>query len=211
MGSGTTKSLRQVVFQCNSRVCKMCGAADGDFWQTIPKRPVRLTTGYIVPIGMGGKKEKANVRMLCDECSEGLIGVEYISRPSAQELIKMVGRATHAIQREVAGILLEKCELMSYTCQMCGAAAGDPDPFSAGRTVRLTMGHIIDKSKGGKDTQENLRAVCTNCNEGLQNTALPKPSRIHLLAQVRRATIDDQQALLEWLLQKFGLAAKKKS
>ena len=78
------------------------------------------------------------------------------------------------------------------------------------RTVRLTMGHIVDKSKGGEDTPGNLRAVCTNCNEGLQNTALPKPDRIHLLAQIRRATIDDQQAVLDWLLGKFGLAASKK-
>jgi 5-methylcytosine-specific restriction endonuclease McrA len=65
------------------------------------------------------------------------------------------------------------------------------------------MGHIIDKSKGGNDSPQNLRAICTNCNEGLQNTSLPKPDRIHLLAQVRRATIDDQQVVLEWLLKKF--------
>jgi 5-methylcytosine-specific restriction endonuclease McrA len=93
---------------------------------------------------------------------------------------------------------------------MCGVAAGDPDPLSANRTVRLTMGHIIDKSKGGDDTPQNLRAVCTNCNQGLQNTALPKPDRIHLLAQIRRATIPDQEAVLRWLLQKFNLEAEKK-
>ena len=93
---------------------------------------------------------------------------------------------------------------------MCGVAAGDPDPFGGNRTVRLTMGHIIDKSKGGDDTPQNLRAVCTSCNEGLQNAALQKPDRIHLLAQIRRATIQDQEAVIEWLLQKFNLEAKKK-
>jgi 5-methylcytosine-specific restriction endonuclease McrA len=66
------------------------------------------------------------------------------------------------------------------------------------------MGHIIDKSKGGDDSYQNLRAVCTNCNEGLQNTALPKPDRIYLLSQIRRATMDDQRAVLDWLLQKFA-------
>lgn len=81
--------------------------------------------------------------------------------------------------------------------------------FGSNRTVRLTMGHIIDKSKGGNDTPQNLRAVCTNCNEGLQNTALQKPDRIHLLTQIRRATIQDQQIVLDWLLQKFGLETKK--
>ena len=40
-------------------------------------------------------------------------------------------------------------ERNGYTCQMCGLAAGDPDPFGGSRSVRLTMGHIIDKSLGG--------------------------------------------------------------
>ena len=96
------------------------------------------------------------------------------------------------------------------TCQMCGAAAGDPDPFNRARTIRLTIGHIKDKSKGGDDSPGNLRALCTNCNEGLQNTNLPPPDRVHLLSQVRRATIDDQKAALNWLLNKFGLDAERR-
>lgn len=104
------------------------------------------------------------------------------------------------ISKETRAWVLER---NGYTCQMCGVAAGDPDPFGGSRTVRLTMGHIVDKSKGGDDSPQNLRAVCTNCNEGLQNTALPKPDRIHLLAQIRRATIADQREVLNWLLRKF--------
>ncbi|MGA2279692.1 MAG: HNH endonuclease signature motif containing protein [Verrucomicrobiota bacterium] len=111
------------------------------------------------------------------------------------------------ISKETRAWVLER---NGYTCQMCGVAAGDPDPMGGSRPVRLTMGHIKDKSKGGDDTPQNLRAICTNCNEGLQNTALPKPDRIYLLSQARRATIDDQKALLDWLLQKFKLDAKPK-
>lgn len=114
---------------------------------------------------------------------------------------KRVPAFARNISKETRAWVLER---NGYTCQMCGLAAGDPDPFHAGRTVRLTMGHIIDKSKGGDDFAQNLRAICTNCNEGLQNTALPKPDRIHLLAQIRRATINDQEAVLEWLLKKFN-------
>jgi hypothetical protein len=108
------------------------------------------------------------------------------------------------ISKETRAWVLER---NGYTCQMCGVAAGDPDPLGGTRPVRLTMGHIKDKSKGGDDTPQNLRAICTNCNEGLQNTALPKPDQIHLLSQARRATIDDQRTLLEWLLGKFNLTA----
>lgn len=104
------------------------------------------------------------------------------------------------ISKETRAYVLER---NGYTCQMCGLAAGDTDPYDPTRKVRLTMGHIIDKSKGGEDTPGNLRAICTNCNEGLQNTAPPKPDRIHLLSQIRRATIDDQLAVLDWLETKF--------
>jgi len=105
-----------------------------------------------------------------------------------------------AISKEMRARVLER---NGFTCQMCGAAAGDPDPFHPTRTIRLTIGHIVDFSKGGKSEFGNLRAECTNCNEGLQNTSLPKPSRIEVLKQIRRATLDDQRAVLEWLQRKF--------
>lgn len=111
------------------------------------------------------------------------------------------------ISKETRAWVLER---NGYTCQMCGVAAGDPDPLGGSRTVRLTIGHIKDKSKGGDDSPQNLRVVCTNCNEGLQNIAPPKPNRIHLLSQVRRATIGDQRVLLDWLLRKFKLVAMQK-
>jgi len=106
-----------------------------------------------------------------------------------------------SISKETRAFVLER---NGYTCQMCGLGAGDGDPFHAGLKVRLTMGHIIDKSKGGDDSPQNLRAICTNCNEGLQNTAPPKPRRIELLKQVRRATIEDQLYLLDWLKGKYA-------
>lgn len=110
------------------------------------------------------------------------------------------------ISKETRAWVLER---NGYTCQMCGVAAGDPDPLGGNRTVRLTMGHIVDKSRGGDDSPQNLRAVCNLCNEGLQNTSPPKPDRLHLMSQLRRATIKDQQAVLAWLLQKFNLEVKK--
>lgn len=109
-------------------------------------------------------------------------------------------RMDRSISKEVRARVLER---NGFTCQFCGAAAGDPDPFHPGRTIRLTIGHIVEFSKGGKADLSNLRAECSNCNEGLQNTSLPKPSRIELLKQIRRATLDDQRAVLVWLAQKF--------
>lgn len=104
------------------------------------------------------------------------------------------------ISKETRAFVLER---NGYTCQMCGLAAGDPDPYVTSRKVRLTMGHILDKSLGGEDTPGNLRAVCTNCNEGLAATSPPKPDRLQLLRQVRRATVEDQLHVLDWLKEKF--------
>jgi hypothetical protein len=106
------------------------------------------------------------------------------------------------ISKETRAVVLER---NGYTCQMCGVAAGDPDPFREGRTVRLTLGHIIDKSKGGEDIPSNLRAVCSNCNEGLQNATPAKPDLITLLATLRRASVSDQEEVLKWLLKKFRM------
>lgn len=110
------------------------------------------------------------------------------------------------ISKETRAVVLDR---NGFTCQSCGLAAGDKDPFNDGRTIRLTMGHIIDKSKGGSDTPANLKAICTNCNEGLQNASLPKPDTVQLLAQVRRGTIESQMVILDWLTTKYGNLNKK--
>lgn len=90
-----------------------------------------------------------------------------------------------------------------HTCQMCGKAAGETDP-DTGRPVRLHLGHIVDKSLGGKDEASNLRTLCSTCNQGAKNVTLEKPSLVWLLSQVRRASISDQRKVKEWLDKKFG-------
>jgi len=90
-----------------------------------------------------------------------------------------------------------------FTCQMCGAVAGEPHPYDPTRKTRLHIGHIIDKSKGGTDEPSNLRAICSVCNEGAQNATLIRPDLKQLLIQIRRAASGDQLAVLKWLITKF--------
>ena len=89
-----------------------------------------------------------------------------------------------------------------FTCQMCGLTPGDIDPAS-GRKVRLHIGHIKDKSLGGKDELPNLRALCSTCNQGAKNITAEKASAIWLLSQIRRAGLDEQRAVYDWLRKKF--------
>ena len=116
------------------------------------------------------------------------------------ETDKRVPAFARTISKETRAYVLER---NGYTCQMCGAGAGDEDPFNPARKLRLTIAHIIDKSKGGEDDPSNLVAQCTNCNEGLQNAGPPKPDLNMLLGHIRRATKDNQKHVLEWLLKKF--------
>ena len=91
-----------------------------------------------------------------------------------------------------------------FTCVMCGLTPGDIDP-ATDRKVRLHVGHIKDKSLGGKDELSNLRTLCSTCNQGAKNVTAEKPTTIWLLSQVRRAGQEEQMAVLNALCKKFGV------
>ncbi len=105
-----------------------------------------------------------------------------------------------AISKETRAYVLDR---NGFTCQMCGAVAGEEHPYDLGRKTRLHIGHIVDKSLGGADDATNLRAICSVCNEGAANLTLERPTAAKLLAQVRRAGIIEQLELLRWLRKKF--------
>ncbi len=110
------------------------------------------------------------------------------------------------ISKEVRALVLDR---NGFTCQMCGAVAGEPHPYDASRKTRLHIGHIADKSLGGTDDPSNLRALCSVCNEGAANLTTDRPSAAKLLVQIRRAQVADQLAVLEWLAQKFPQQTKR--
>ena len=111
-----------------------------------------------------------------------------------------------AISKETRAFVLDR---NGFTCQMCGAVAGEPHPYDESRKTRLHIGHIVDKSQGGTDEASNLRALCSICNEGASNLTLERPSAQKLLIQVRRAKGGDQIELLKWLINKFPKQAKE--
>ncbi len=129
-------------------------------------------------------------------------------KPGQYKLTDAKNRPAFArgISKETRAFVLDR---NGFTCQMCGAVAGEPHTYDqGGRKTRLHIGHIIDKSMGGTDDPGNLRAICSVCNEGAKNLTLPRPDWLKLSAQLRRAPGDVQVTALEWLIGKFPNQAK---
>jgi 5-methylcytosine-specific restriction endonuclease McrA len=121
------------------------------------------------------------------------------------EEAKPVPAFQRSISKELRAQILDR---NGFTCQMCGAAAGEAHPYDSSRKTRLHIGHIVDKSLGGTDEYANLRAICSVCNEGAANLTADRPSALKLLAQLRRSSATEQVEVLTWLIKKYPKKAK---
>jgi 5-methylcytosine-specific restriction endonuclease McrA len=110
-----------------------------------------------------------------------------------------------AIERSISPQLRNDIlERNGFTCQQCGSGAGDPDPYNPGRKVRLHVDHIIPISQGGTDDRDNLRALCSTCNQGKSNIQAPSESALNILARVRKTPRSVQREIYETLKRTFG-------
>src|SRR3972149_12252462 len=66
------------------------------------------------------------------------------------DLVPVIGRG---ISPQTRIFILER---NGYTCQLCGSAAGDPDPFNPDRKLKLQIDHIKPISQGGPEGPSNL-------------------------------------------------------
>ena len=103
-------------------------------------------------------------------------------------------RFSHKIDKVQRARILERNGL---TCAMCGATAGDQDPYTPGRKIRLHVDHI---NPDGLTADENLRVLCNNCNEGRSNLAVPPaPNTLGILRQIRKLPRGEKARILEEL------------
>ena len=88
--------------------------------------------------------------------------------PSVIRLQKMIRRPRPTICFSRAEIFRRD----NFTCQYCGK-----------RTKHLTIDHIIPRSRGGKDTWENVVAACASCNHR-KGGKLLEETNMHLISSI---------------------------
>jgi 5-methylcytosine-specific restriction endonuclease McrA len=112
--------------------------------------------------------------------------------------LERLPRFAHKIDKAQRARILDRNGL---TCQMCGATAGDVDPYNSNRRITLHVDHI---NPDGPTTDDNLRTLCHNCNEGRSNLVIPPtPNTLSVLRTIRRLARDDQRRIYEELKKKI--------
>jgi len=89
-----------------------------------------------------------------------------------------------------------------YTCQVCGLGAGEISPIT-GKTVRLHIDHIKPISAGGDNSDDNLRVLCSDCNQGRSNLYHPDDVTINAMALIRKLPRNVQREVYIFLKNKF--------
>ncbi len=83
-----------------------------------------------------------------------------------------------------------------YTCQACGADAGD-----VGGKAKMRVGFIPRNDASIILTDADLKTLCPDCDEGFSTAALfPRMNAKALQQEISRAPASDQHAVRKWLL-----------
>lgn len=154
---------------------------------------------------VGGISEYARrIRELRDE--EGYEIKSHIDRADLKpgeyilESLERKPVVSRTISPQLRNEILER---NGFTCQLCGAGPGDPDPFNPSRRVRLHVDHLVPISQGGTDEKENLRVLCSACNQGRSNVQPPSDTALNIIAKIRKLPKSEQHEIFGFLKRKF--------
>ena len=162
-----------------------------------------LTTQKIRKIGKISEYAR-RIRELRDE--EGFQIKSHVDRSDLKpgEYILETLERKPVISRSISPQLrVEILERNGFTCQLCGSGTGDVDPFNPNRKVRLHIDHITPISQGGTDSKDNLRVLCSACNQGKANIQPPSDTAINIIAMIRKLPKTNQREVFEFLKRKF--------
>ncbi|NMC44990.1 MAG: HNH endonuclease [candidate division Zixibacteria bacterium] len=165
----------------------------------------RIVTTHEIRKIAGISDYPRRIRELRDQ--EGMQIRSHRDRPDlkpGQYILESLER-TPAISKGISPQLRsEILERNGYTCRHCGRGPGDKDPFYPNRKVILHIDHEKPLSQGGTNNRENLRVLCSACNETRSNIESASESAINILARIRRQSNSVQIEIYKRLREKFG-------
>jgi len=162
-----------------------------------------LTTKQIRKVA-GISEYARRIRELRDE--EGFQIRTHIDRADLKpgqyilEALEQKPVVSRTISPQLRNVILER---NGFTCQLCGAGPGDTDPFNPNRKVRLHIDHIIPISQGGSNNEDNLRVLCSACNQGRANVQPPSETALNIIAKIRKLPKSQQKEIYDVLKRKF--------
>jgi 5-methylcytosine-specific restriction endonuclease McrA len=131
-------------------------------------------------------KGKVEVLKQSDSVVKSSGGIEF-KIPSIMRLIKLI----RTIYR--TGVAFNKKNILvrdGFKCAYCGE-----------KSQKLTIDHIIPRSRGGKDSFENCVAACRSCNRR-KGGRIPSEANMHLVLKPYQPTVSE---FLRMRLKRLGI------
>ncbi|MBL4810753.1 MAG: HNH endonuclease [Phycisphaerales bacterium] len=165
-----------------------------------------MTSAELHEVANGTSEWARRVRELRNE--EGMQILTHNDRDSlapGEYLIETLTRLP-VISRGISGKMrLYILDRNGFTCQVCGAGAGEESGCELGKKCRLQIDHTVPISQGGTDDENNLRAVCVGYNKDKSNLKVSTSrDAISVMVLLRRQPRDVQLEIYQFLKKKFG-------
>jgi hypothetical protein len=157
-----------------------------------------------------GKNWRKWIRVLSEYEGYAIVVMPEISQPGPHIVLLKSDRPRHWISTNIEDrdrdIISARTDLC---CKMCGRMSGDSDPIVEGRRLRLFVSQMFPAKDWIGATSENIEVICILCREGIAKIRNKKPTALKLLTQLRRASSKEQLQVMEWLIGKYPMMAKK--
>ena len=162
----------------------------------------RIVTTHEISEVAGIRDYQRRIRELRD--LEGLQIKSHNDRPDLRpgeyllETLERLPASEHGISARVRAEVLARD---GFTCQWCGRGPGDVDPINPNRKIRLHIDHI--DPDGGND-KNNLRALCSACNQGKSNVQPASEKARDIIARLRKISRAEKLEVYERLKEMLG-------
>ncbi len=152
-----------------------------------------LNAGY-EPLGLTSVK-RAIILVQSQAALTVIESQHFLRTPSSRVPVPSVIRITRMIRRPPGRLSPSRRNVLKrdgYTCQYCGL-----------KSAHLTIDHVLPRSRGGRDTWENLVAACHKCNVR-KGDRTPSEAKMPLLRQPKQPgylswiTFEIRQIPAEW-------------